>query len=664
MTNGASHGSGSPVVRVAGLRKRYKKHVAVDGIDLTVNKGKIYGLIGPDGAGKSSLMKAVAGVLTYDEGIVEVLGTTVDSERAAERIKSRIGFLPQGLGLNLYQELSVEENVDFFADLHAVPRDALNERKAELLAITRLDRFRDRPMKHLSGGMKQKLGLICALIHEPELAVLDEPTTGVDPVSRREFWALLSLLQRHGQITAVVSTAYLDEASRFHRLSLFFDGRLVAGGTPEEILAIAPGTVFTFDALRQSEILAALGERAVGSEVRGSRLRLFVRGAGEEESAGMVAEALAAIGESPAALRGEAPELEDVFIALLRERKLLTEEHRFATLPTESAPLPRPGDWTGAGAAIEARSLARSFDGFRAVDGVSFTVAEGEIFGLLGANGAGKTTVIKMLVGLLRPTAGTGRVAGHEMLQASREIRERIGYMSQVFSLYGDLTVIENIRLYAGIYGLKRRETERRAEWIIAMAGLSGYEHHKTGGLPVGVRQRLALGCALVHRPRILFLDEPTSGVDPLGRRRFWDILFRLSRHEGVSVLITTHAMSEAEHCDHLALMHAGRIVADGSPGEMKRRLEAEVGRILEVSTDRPFEAVDLLRNRGIEGATLHGRRIHVPARDIRAMELQIEKALAASGVTLLSMAEQSLTMEDVFVYRVSALEKDERTAA
>jgi ABC-2 type transport system ATP-binding protein len=291
-------------------------------------------------------------------------------------------------------------------------------------------------------------------------------------------------------------------------------------------------------------------------------------------------------------------------------------------------------------------------------------VAGGEIFGLLGANGAGKTTVIKMLVGLLQPTQGSGTVAGHGMLHASREIRERIGYMSQVFSLYGDLTVVENIRLYAGIYGLDRQETRRRTEWIVEMAGLSGHEDHQTGGLPVGVRQRLALGCALVHRPRILFLDEPTSGVDPAGRRRFWEILFRLARHEGVALLITTHTMSEAEHCDRLALMYAGKIVADASPGEMKRQLAMEVGAILEVSTDSPVDALELLQRAGLQGVSLHGRQIHLPARDRRAMESRVRDILEPTGVRLLSMAEQPLTMEDVFVYRVSALEKGGRTGS
>jgi ABC-2 type transport system ATP-binding protein len=655
-------GTGSPLVRARSLSKRYGRQRALRGIDLDIRSGEIYGLIGPDGAGKSSLMKAVAGVLTFDAGSLEVFGIQIDSERAAERIKDRIGFMPQGLGQNLYPELSVQENIDFFAHSRLVPQEAVAERKERLLEMTRLGPFRDRSMKNLSGGMKQKLGLICTLIHNPRLVILDEPTTGVDPLSRRDFWAILSLLLREADITAIVSTAYLDEASRFHRLSLFFDGRVVTQGTPEDISAGLKGSVVSLRAEQQAETLAALRERFLEVEVRGSRLRVFVKGAGEEEAASLVREALDSIGEEAAPLCTGVPELEDVFIALLRERKLLAEEHLPRGQPPDSAPPPHCNDSGEGGTVIEANNLMRDFGGFRAVDGVSFRIAHGEIFGLLGANGAGKTTVIKMLVGLVEPTGGNGRVAGHGMLHASRDIRERIGYMSQVFSLYGDLTVVENIKLYAGIYGLERRETRRRTGWIIEMAGLSGHEDHQTAGLPVGVRQRLALGCALVHRPRILFLDEPTSGVDPLGRRRFWDVLFRLSRHEGVALLITTHAMSEAEHCDRLALMYAGRIVDDGSPGEMTRRLEAEMGRILEVSTDRPLEALDFLQRAGLEGVTLHGRQIHLPAADSRVMECRVREILDGTGVGLFGMTQQPLTMEDVFVHRVSALERNRRS--
>ena len=707
------------VVTIRGLVKGYGSQQAVRGVDLDVGSGEIYGLIGPDGAGKSSLMKAVAGVTTFSAGSIDVFGIRIDSEKAAERIKDRIGFMPQGLGQNLYRELSVEENIDFFAHSRLVPRKDIEERKHRLLDMTRLAPFRHRAMKNLSGGMKQKLGLICTLIHEPRLVILDEPTTGVDPVSRRDFWAILSLLLRERNITALVSTAYMDEASRFHRLSLFFDGRIVARGAPDEIVAAVPGTLVALKAERQAEVLAGLRGRFPEVEARGSWLRVFVNGAGEEEAVRRVREALDAMGAGagagagagmgPVVLRAGTPELEDVFIALLREKKLFKEDPLPECMPSDcdaqrhyhNSKEPHPSDFvsrstsvrpepesgnesagleTGfcryddksfperngslreeGGAAIEAEHLVRDFGGFRAVDGVSFRVAEGEIFGLLGANGAGKTTVIKMLVGLLQPTGGTGYVAGMGMLHASRTIKERIGYMSQVFSLYGDLTVVENIRLYAGIYGLGRKETRARTEWIIEMAELAGHEDRQTGGLPVGVRQRLALGCALVHRPRILFLDEPTSGVDPIGRRRFWDILFRLSRHESVAILITTHYMNEAEHCDHLALMYAGKIVADASPGEMKRRLEAEAGQLLEVRTDSPLEALDCLRKAGFEGVALHGRQVHLLAPHRQEQEHRIREALAGNGIRLLAMAEQPLSMEDVFVYRVLALEKNEQ---
>ncbi|MGV8075305.1 MAG: ATP-binding cassette domain-containing protein [Syntrophobacteraceae bacterium] len=648
----------APVVAVRGLVKNYGKQQAVRGIDLDVRPGEIYGLIGPDGAGKSSLMKTVAGVNSFDNGSVDVFGIRVDSEKAAERIKDRTGFMPQGLGLNLYPELSVEENIDFFAHSRLVPQKVLNERKAALLEMARLAAFRDRPMKNLSGGMKQKLGLICTLIHEPRLLILDEPTTGVDPVSRRDFWAILSMLLRERNITALVSTAYMDEASRFHRLSLFFDGQVIAEGAPDKVVASVPGSLVVLKAEPQAEALSGLKDRFREVEARGSRLRVFIKDAGPEVATSQIKEALAAIHMEPFSLDTHPPELEDIFIALLREKKLFSDERISPGQGADFAAQPLFDESNEPGYAIEAQNLVRDFDGFRAVDGVSFRVAEGEIFGLLGANGAGKTTVIKMLVGLLHPTGGTGYVAGQGMLRASRAIKERIGYMSQVFSLYGDLTVVENIRLYAGIYGLGLKETRTRMSWIIEMAELTGYEDHQTGRLPVGVRQRLALGCALVHRPHILFLDEPTSGVDPIGRRRFWDILFRLSRHEGVAILVTTHYMSEAEHCDHLALMYAGKIVADASPGEMKRELEAEAGQLLEVSTDRPLEALELFQKAGFEGVAMHGRQIHLLAPDRRAAEHRIEEVLAGKGLRLLGVTEQALSMEDVFVYRVLALEK------
>lgn len=581
-------------IRVHGLRKAYGKRIAVDGVDLAVRRGEIFGLIGADGAGKSSLMKAVAGVLAFDDGELEVFGASLDSERAAERIKDRLGFMPQGLGLNLYSELSVEENIDFFAKLRLVPARDLAARKRRLLAVTRLDKFKDRPMKQLSGGMKQKLGLICTLIHEPELVILDEPTTGVDPVSRRDFWAILSELVAQKGITALVSTAYMDEVSRFHRLALLHAGKVLAKGTPADIRA--------------------------GAQVTG---------------------------ESEA----DELDLEDVFIALLQQRGLVPVEREMASTPSVMTT-------QRTSSAIEALDLSRDFGAFRAVDQVSFQVKPGEIFGLLGANGAGKTTVIKMLTGILRPSGGRGRVAGAEMRAGGMAIKERIGYVSQAFSLYLDLSVVENIRLYAGIYGLGGAESRRRTQWVIDMAGLAGHETDRPTALPMGLRQRLALGCALVHRPQVLFLDEPTSGVDPVGRRQFWDILFRLARADGVAILITTHYMSEAEHCDRLALMYAGRIVADDTPEALKREVESEVGGLLDFDVDDSRRALALLREADYAGAYLHGARLRLLSHDPQGDTRRIRDLFAGADLALGDIATRRLSMEDVFVHRVTALER------
>ncbi len=642
---------GSTIVHVSQFVKRYKKHVAVDGVDLEIRKGEIYGLIGPDGAGKSSLMKAIAGVLAHDEGTIDVFGTVIDSERAAEQIKPRIGFLPQGLGLNLYPDLSVEENIDFFARLRLVPEGDFAARKARLLAMTRLEQFRDRAMKHLSGGMKQKLGLICTLIHEPELAILDEPTTGVDPVSRRDFWAILAELLEEKGMTALVSTAYMDEASRFHRLSFLSGGRVLASGTPRRVQALVPGTMVTFDATPQLDAIARLKSGYRQVEALGQRLHVFTEEANQVAAVKGIQSCLGDI-EAERVQVGQ-PELEDVFVALLLRHGTASDG--------DGTPAERVAPTRHDGLAIEARGLVREFGTFRAVDHVSFEVRQGEIFGLLGANGAGKTTVIKMLNGILPPTGGEGSVAGADMRTAGGAIKERIGYMSQAFSLYLDLTVVENIRLFAGIYGLDRQTTNDRLAWILSMGGLKGYETSLTGRLPMGVRQRLALGCALVHRPRVLFLDEPTSGVDPIGRRHFWDILSRLAREEQVAILVTTHYMSEAEHCDHLALMYAGRIVAEGSSDEMKRQVEREAGQLLEVETDRPGPALRLMVRAGLSGAALYGTKIHLLSRDPSNDEARIRRTLSSGGVRIEAVAARPLSLEDVFVHRVMALERQER---
>ena len=678
----------APVVALAGIGKRYGRMLAVDDVSLKVERGQLYGLIGADGAGKSSLMKMVAGVLAHDCGTVEVFGVRIDSERAAERVKARLGFMPQGLGLNLYPELSVEENIDFFARLRQVSAAELAPRKQQLLEMTRLAAFRTRAVKNLSGGMKQKLGLVCTLIHAPELIVLDEPTTGVDPVSRRDFWAILAQLIDAQQLTALVSTAYLDEASRFDRLALMHLGRVLAEGEPAELVATAGLRVAQVQA--EPAALARLAAHFAQTEQTVGAGRVVVTADDDESAVAAVRAALGSDQHLVPKIVITPPDLEDLFVARLQAldatatiRPAPDADARFglnrdqrperadvdASVGSRNAtPVPAPAPASGRGGAqppdhnggthaIDAQSLTRDFGGFRAVDRASFIVRSGEIFGLLGANGAGKTTAIKMLTGILPPSAGIGRVAGADMRQAGQAIKERIGYMSQAFSLYTDLTVMENLLLFAGIYGLTREQARSRAQWAVALGDLHGHEREPAGRLPMGLRQRLALGCALLHQPRVLFLDEPTSGVDPIGRRRFWDTLRRLAREQGVAILLTTHYMAEADLCDRIALMFAGRVVADATPTQLKAELTAERGQLLEVSAEPPLAALAALRAGGFAEAVLHGRRLHVLAHNTAEAGTRIGAALAAAGLAAARIAPQTLTMEDVFIHRVLALE-------
>ncbi|MEI6335472.1 MAG: ATP-binding cassette domain-containing protein [Methylococcaceae bacterium] len=643
------------VINITGLCKSYKKKLAVNTVNLTVKRGEIYGLIGPDGAGKSSLMKAIAGVLSFEQGTLEVFGLTIDSEASAEKIKGRLGFMPQGLGLNLYDALSVEENIDFFAQLREVPPEQLAERKNKLLSMTRLDQFRERPMKKLSGGMKQKLGLICTLIHQPELVILDEPTTGVDPVSRRDFWTILAELLREHGITALVSTAYMDEAARFHRLSLMYNGQILATGETDTICQQAQGCLVELTAEPQLEAQKRLKTGYPQIEIMDSRIRVFVDNKSTSEAKKAVFDLLTGI--KIKTIQVFDAELEDAFIALLRQKPLTDQTRKDNAIPRFDKPLLH-----NKSIAIDAKQLTRDFGKFRSVDHIDFSVKQGEIFGLLGANGAGKTTTIKMLTGILPPSAGEGHVAGADMRHAGQLIKERIGYMSQSFSLYMDLTVMENIRLYASIYGINRKIIKQRLAWVIHIAGLEDVIGQLAGSLSMGIRQRLALGCALVHQPTVLFLDEPTSGVDPIGRRHFWEILVHLARVEQVAILVTTHYMSEAEHCDHLALMYAGRVIADDSPANMIQALQNEAGQLLEITTDNPLATLEHLKQARFKGATLYGKHIHLLTLNIETVKDRIRELLEKQSIKLITLEARSPTLEDVFVYRVLALENKEST--
>lgn len=649
----------TPVIRVSGFAKSYGSTSAVREVDLDVTKGEMYGLIGPDGAGKSTLMKAIAGVLTYDGGCVEVFGQKVDSEQSAEVVKSRLGLMPQGLGLNLSPDLSIEENIDYFAKVRLVPSDELAERKDRFLKMTRLDEFRSRPMKNLSGGMKQKLGLICSLIHMPELIILDEPTTGVDPVSRRDFWSILSDLTRAEGMTALISTAYMEEALRFDRVSLMHEGRFLASGSPDDLVKLIPGTMVEIKCPDQIEALRILRRQYSQVEPRGEWVRVFSDNPDHEAARSEVISSLDSALEPTQARAGD-PDLEDVFIALLR-RQLPDDPNRQPS--TDNGQQPSSESYSDLSEdrkdkiAIEAHELTRTFGSFTAVDCVTFQVKQGEIFGLLGANGAGKSTCIKMLTGILPPSDGEGAVSGADMRYAGQEIKERIGYVSQAFSLYIDLTVLENIMLYAGIYGVPKATRPERADWVLDVAGLAGRGNARVASLPMGLRQRLALGCALVHQPHTLFLDEPTSGVDPIGRRQFWDILYRLSRLHNVAILFTTHYMSEAESCDHIVLMFAGRVVADAGPESLEENLQNEAGQMLEFTTSDPARALGLVTSVFPE-ALPYGSRIRLLSKDATGDEQRIREALAEHQIQVFSITPKPISMEEVFVHTVTSLEQ------
>ncbi len=482
--------------RVERITHRYGKTLALDDLTLDIPARCMVGLIGPDGVGKSTLLGLISGVRKIQTGKVMVLDGDMADERHRRASYGRIAYMPQGLGRNLYPTLSVYDNIDFFGRLFGQGAAERRERIDDLLKATGLHPFPDRPCGKLSGGMKQKVSLCCSLMHDPDLLVLDEPTTGVDPLSRRQFWELIdSIRTRRPQMSVLVATAYMDEASRFDWLAGMDDGKVIAQGTPKEILAKAQKTT-----------------------------------------------------------------LDDAFIALLPPEK--RGQHREVVVQ----PRAESDDKTPA---IEAEGLTRRFGDFVAVDHVSFRIGRGEIFGFLGSNGCGKTTTMKMLTGLLPVTEGSAKLFGKPMGADDMEARQNVGYMSQAFSLYSELTVRQNLELHAHLYHLPADEIEGRIDELLDRYDLRPVADAKPESLPLGVKQRLQLAVALLHRPPMLILDEPTSGVDPVARDAFWRTLIELSRKDGVTIFLSTHFMNEAERCDRISLMHAGKVLAVGAPAKL-----------------------------------------------------------------------------------------------
>ena len=566
------------VVRAEGLTRRFtgpdgRPLVALDRVSLSVPRGQLTALVGPDGAGKTTLMRMMAGLLAPDEGSLHVLG--LDVTRDAQAVQDRISYMPQRFGL--YEDLSVQENLDLYADLHGVPQAVRRERFARLMAMTDLARFTARPAGKLSGGMKQKLGLACTLVRSPELLLLDEPSVGVDPLSRRDLWEILLQLVRDEQLSVVVSTAYMDEAERCTHVHVMNAGHVLANGTPQALAQRAQGLTFVATPpvgmaarMLQARLLDA-ASAAVDAVPRGGQVR-FIRRPDVDEAALRPMLENVEVHPRPA-------ELEDAFMLMLRQHaEAAGGQSSSEGLPAAGADRTLQGrrnDEPTAPAAVTdhaepvivVRDLVRRFGDFTAVASTSFEVRRGEIFGLLGPNGAGKTTTFRMLCGLLPATSGSLQVAGANLRVAPARARARIGYVAQKFSLYATLTVRENLAFYGAAYGLHGRQLTERIEAMLQRFDLDPAA--ESGLLPAGYRQRLAMAAGLIHAPDILFLDEPTSGIDPLARRAFWRTITVLSA-QGVTIVITTHFMEEAEYCDRIAIQDAGRMRALGTPRDVR----------------------------------------------------------------------------------------------
>ena len=544
---------GADAIVIEGVSKSFVAgghHIqALHELSATVRHGKVTGLIGPDGAGKTTLMRLIAGLLQADAGELKVLGLDV-SEQPLE-VQGVLRYMPQRFGL--YEDLTVQENLDLYADLQHVEISERQPRYEELMHMTGLAPFTHRLAGRLSGGMKQKLGLACTLVRSPRLLLLDEPTAGVDPVSRRELWEIVYRQVNDAGMSVLFSTAYLDEAERCDEVLLLHQGKLIGQGSPHSFSGKLAGRTYQMPAAGASR--RRLQQRLAGREdvldatIQGEHVRLVMReGAAAPDKA---AEPVP-------------PRFEDAFVAMLG-----VDGHLHGDATPVTAASVQKGE-----PVIRVQGLSRNFGDFMAVKAIDFHVEQGEVFGLLGANGAGKSTTFRMLCGLLPPSAGDLTVAGVNLRQAPASARSRIGYMSQRFSLYGTLSVAENLRFFSSAYGLSGQRRADRIAWAYDRFDLKDVAAMAADDLPLGYKQRLAMACALLHEPEILFLDEPTSSVDPLARREFWQRINSLAGH-GVTVLVTTHFMEEAEYCDRLVIMSEGAILAEGAPAAIKREASA-----------------------------------------------------------------------------------------
>src|SRR5215813_1480240 len=632
-------------IQIRNLKKSYGAIQAVRGIDVDISAGEIFGLIGPDGAGKTSVFQVLGGVMQPTSGEAIMLGIS------ARDARSYVGYLTQVF--SLYHDLTVAENLRYMGQLRRLGEQEIKQRGQRYLEMFGMDRFTNRLAGKLSGGMKQKLSLACALIIEPRILLLDEPTTGVDPVSRREFWDALTELSAQG-ITIMIATPYLDEAERCTRVALMHEGRIHQTGPPRELrehLGLQRLVVRASDLSRAEELLD-LTKGIDDAQRFGDHLDVMVADAIEGEK--LTRETLNKANIRLEGIDVAPPTLENTFVGLLRH---IEDEVRTSPFPEKRKFQERPQGTI----AIGARNLSKTFGDFAAVKQINLEVKYGEIYGLLGANGAGKTTTIKILCGLLEASSGEAELAGETGSLRSEFVRQRVGYMSQKFSLYDDLTINENLEFFAGVYDVPLGERAEKKRWVLSFSGLQGRGDLMTGSLPGGWKQRVAFGAAVMHEPSVLFLDEPTSGVDPLARRAFWKMINSFA-DRGMGILVTTHYLEEAEQCNRLGLMVAGELVAQGTPTSLKAEQQ---GHVIEFVTDAPQRANNLLKTE-MESwrVSLFGERLHVVVdEDEETAIRRITDRLRRENIQVMRANQAPYSLEDVFIAVVEKMRKEGKSA-
>lgn len=546
-----------PIIEATGLTKRFEDGTkALKGISFSIVGGKITGLVGPDGAGKTTLIRILTGLLPYSDGSLYVLGQKMPCNKSD--FLQMIGYMPQKFGL--YEDLSVDENLNLYAELQGVENK--KERIDELLAFTSLKPFRGRLAGKLSGGMKQKLGLACALIKKPKLLLLDEPGVGVDPVSRKELWGMVGHLLAEG-VAVVWSTSYLDEADRCDEVILLNDGISLYQGSPKAARESLKDRTYliggTFLDKRETLSTVLADESVLDAVLAGSKIRVILK-----KNTTLQKERFTPLGID-IKITSAPPNFEDAFVDILNVKTKPTSK-----LAETMGQIPYYG-----GKLIAANKLTKRFGDFTATDEIDFEIGRGEIFGFLGPNGAGKSTTFKMLCGLITPTNGTATVMGEDLYKGGAKVRGSIGYMAQKFSLYGNLGVKDNLDFFAGVYGLSGAVKKRKIEEMIDIFDFKNHLHTAANTLPLGLKQRLALACSVMHEPHVLFLDEPTSGVDPITRKEFWTHINGMVK-KGMSIMVTTHFMDEAEYCDKIMLIYGGKAIANGTPDELKMMIGAD----------------------------------------------------------------------------------------